>query len=87
MTWIIEFTDTAAKQVLSLDVQIQIRIRDAIRDKLVKNPDIYLKSLSGDKSGLYKFRVGDYRLLCAKSGQNRFVITVVKVAHRSEVYH
>lgn len=87
MTWTIEFTELAAKQVLSFDAQIQIRIRDAIRNKLVKNPEIYLKPLSGDKSGLYKFRVGDYRLLCVKSQEGGLIITVVKVAHRREVYH
>ena len=86
MTWTVEFTKAASKQVLALDTQIQIRIRDAIRDKLLKNPEIHLESLVGDKLGLYKFRVGDYRILCSKD-KNRLIITVVKIAHRREVYH
>lgn len=86
MTWTVEFTKAASKQVLALDTQIQIRIRDAIRNKLLKNPEIYLESLVGDKLGLCKFRVGDYRLLCRKDGE-RLIVTVVKIAHRREVYH
>jgi mRNA interferase RelE/StbE len=86
MTWIVEFTKEATRQALSLDVSIQKRIRDAIDTKLAVNPDFYLKPLVGDKAGFYKFRVGDYRLLCSKDGK-RLVVTVVKLAHRREVYH
>jgi len=86
MTWKVEFTKASSKQVSSFDTQIQIKIRDAIRDKLSIDPEHHLKPLSGDKSGLYKFRVGDYRLLCVKDG-NRLIITVIKIAHRREVYH
>jgi mRNA interferase RelE/StbE len=48
--------------------------------------DSPLIPLLGDKSGFYKFRVGDYRLLCAKE-DDKYIITVVKVKHRKEVYN
>jgi mRNA interferase RelE/StbE len=86
MKYKIEFTAKAKKQALALDVAAQTRIRNAIRDKLEIDADNHLIALSGDLQGLYKFRVGNYRLLCAKE-QKCLIITIVRVAHRREVYH
>jgi mRNA interferase RelE/StbE len=85
MSWTLEFTKQAEKQFQSLDKHTQSKIKKAISEKLLTNPNIYLKSLLGDKSGLYKFRVGDYRLLCFKE-RSELVIMVVKVRHRKDVY-
>lgn len=86
MSWKIEFTKLAAKQVRSLEPSIQKRIKRAIEEKLQTNPDFYLIGLIGELSDLYKFRVGDYRLLCSKD-DGRLIIYVITVAHRREVYH
>ena len=86
MIWKVEFTSLAIKQLSCLDRSIQARIKKDISTKLAQNPDFYLKSLLGDKSDLCKFCVGNYRLLCKKDGE-KLIITVVKVAHRKEVYH
>lgn len=85
MSWKIEFTKTATKQIHNLDFLIQQRIKDAIAEKLLTNPDRYLVGLLGELSDLYKFRVGDYRLLCSKDGK-KLIIHVIKVAHRKDVY-
>ncbi len=60
MSWRIEFTKIAAKQVRGLDPSVQKRIKHAIEEKLQTNPDFYLIGLIGELSDLYKFRVGDY---------------------------
>jgi mRNA interferase RelE/StbE len=86
MNWKIEFTKQATKQIHSLEKEVQDRIENAIKNKLLTNPDKYLIGLVGELSDLYKFRVGDYRLLCSKDGHN-LLIHVIKVAHRREVYH
>ncbi len=86
MSWKIEFTKAATKQVQRLDHSVQIRIKKAIEEKLKVNPDLYLIGLLGELSDLYKFRVGDYRLLCSKDGK-KLIIHVIAVGHRSEVYH
>ena len=86
MKWNVEFTKSASKQVQALDNQVQIRIRNAIRDKLGINPEKHLVALTGNLRGFYKFRVGTYRLICHMEG-SRLVVTVIKIAHRKEVYH
>ncbi|MEL6748906.1 MAG: type II toxin-antitoxin system RelE/ParE family toxin [Pseudomonadota bacterium] len=85
MTWVFEFSKKAEKQFLRLDDKIKSRIKKAVFEKLVINPQLALIPLTGDKSGLYKFRVGDYRLLCSKNDEKLHVL-VVKVKHRREVY-
>ena len=79
------FDKNAEKMFRKMDRNIQKIITKAVRNKLSVNPDLYLIPLVGDLSGLYKFRVGDYRLLCLKE-DNRLIITVVKVKHRKIVY-
>lgn len=85
MNWIYAFTKKAQKQFDALDSNLQSNIKKDVYEKLLVNPKIYLIPLVGDKSGFYKFRVGSYRLLCAKNG-NEFSILVVKVKHRREAY-
>ncbi|MBP7709941.1 MAG: type II toxin-antitoxin system RelE/ParE family toxin [Rickettsiales bacterium] len=84
--WQIEFTKRADKDFSKLTPEIRKRIDKAIEEKLLIKPDQYLIPLTGELSEFYKFRVGDYRLLCNKDGK-RLVITLIKIAHRREVYH
>jgi len=83
--WKFEWTKKSEKEFLSLDSKTRNRIIDAVNDKLLKHPDYYLVPLTGDKSGFFKFRVGDYRLICSKR-DDKLVVTVLRVKHRREVY-
>ncbi|MCF6320765.1 MAG: type II toxin-antitoxin system RelE/ParE family toxin [Rhizobiaceae bacterium] len=85
MAWKYKFSKDAQKQLRKLDSKIQSRIKKVIYEKLVLNPQLNLLPLAGDMKGLYKFRVGDYRLLCVKQDEE-LCILVVKVKHRKEVY-
>ena len=81
----IEFEQRAKKQFYKLSREVQERLTKAIDEKLSVNPKEYLIPLAGNKAGLYKFRVGDYRLLCSKDDVKLHIL-VVKVKHRREVY-
>jgi mRNA interferase RelE/StbE len=43
------------------------------------------KALSGDKAGLWRYRVGDHRIVC-KIDDDRLIVLVVAVGHRKLVY-
>lgn len=86
MTWEIVFTKKAQKQINDLDKPIQSRIKKAILEKLKINPALYLESLTGELGGYYKFRIGDYRLICSKEDE-KLIIIVVELGHRREVYN
>ena len=49
------------------------------------NPFEHGKMLVGDKSGLWRYRVGDYRLICEVQ-QEKVVILVVEIGHRRDIY-
>ena len=79
------FSRKAHKEFKKLPHEIKSRIDEAIQKKLYKSPGEYLIPLSGTLSGLYKFRVGNYRLVC-KREQEKLIILVLTVKHRKEVY-
>jgi len=83
--WTILFTKKAEKDFAKLASKIQKRIYNALREKLEKDPDKHLINLTGNKKGSYKFRVGDYRLICKKEYE-QIIILILKIKHRREVY-
>ena len=50
-----------------------------------ENPRRFGKPLTGDLKGLWRYRVGDYRMVAA-IGDDRFIVLIVTVRHRREVY-
>ena len=85
MTWQIIFTKRAEKDFKSLSQEVKKIITKAINSKLLPNPELALIPLTGKLKGIYKFRVGSYRILCEKRSE-ALVIIVVKVGDRKEVY-
>ena len=79
------FEKHARKQFFKLSRDVQKRLTRAIDSKLAVNPRAHLIPLCGDRAGLFKFRVGKYRLLCSLD-DNRLYVVIVKVKHRQAVY-
>jgi len=55
------------------------------RVQTAEDPRQLGKPLHGDKGGLCRYRVGDYRLICDIQDE-RITILVVRVGHRKDVY-
>lgn len=85
MTYNVIFTKKSQKQIKNLDKKIQSRLKKAISEKLMANPSAYLEPLVGEFGGFYKFRVGDYRLICSKKDEH-LIIIVIELGHRREIY-
>lgn len=88
MVWTIEITAKAEKQLRKLDRQTAQRITDYLYDRVQKheNPRELGKALTGDQLGGYwRYRVGDYRLVC-EIQDSHLVVLVLKVGHRRAVY-
>ena len=80
------FTDNAEKQFLKLDKPIQKQIQKFIlKLQNLENPRERGKSLVGDLIGFWRYRVGDYRILCRIIDQE-LIISVVEIGHRKEIY-
>ena len=85
--WTIEIARTAEKQIKKLDRQAQQSIVRFLRDRLQPsaNPRQWGKPLQGDKGGLWRYRVGDYRLICAIQDE-RITVLVLRIGQRKNVY-
>lgn len=82
----IEYAPAASKQFSRLDKSIQIRIKKYMSEiTLLENPRSRGKALTSNLSGLWRYRVGDYRILC-RIHDDKLIITVIEIGHRSTVY-
>ncbi len=87
MTWTVEWDAEAVREWQALDRSMQRRILQFLRTRLAEQPHPRSvgKPLKGLKTGLWRYRVGDYRLICLLDDERRIGV-VVAVGHRREVY-
>ncbi len=86
MAWNVELTEKSARQLRKLDKSTQRRIVSFLRElESLENPHDRGKALTGNLRGLWRYRVGDFRLVCSIEGE-RLLILVLGIGHRSEVY-
>lgn len=87
MIYQIVTTDKFDKSFKKLDKQTQKIIKAWIEKNLVgcENPRIHGKWLTADKSGQWRYRVGDYRIL-AEIRESELILVLVEVGHRSRIY-
>jgi mRNA interferase RelE/StbE len=78
MKFKILFSKKATKEFEKLDHSIKKRIDLAIKEKLEIAPNNHLIPLTGSLKSLYKFRVGDYRLICKKE-DDKLIILIVTI--------
>ena len=87
MAWTIDYTQTARNQLKKLDKTVARRIADFLDDRVAKqeDPRTLGKALTGPLGTLWRYRIGDYRVICEI--QHRAVtILVIRIGHRREVY-
>lgn len=86
MIWKIEYTDSAKTQLKKLDKPIAKRILNYMDELvLLENPQQRGKALTGNLEDLWRFRVGDYRIICELE-KDYLRVLVLKVGHRKEIY-
>ena len=87
MAWTVEVSDFAERQLRKLDRTVQKRLLDWLDDRIegCKNPRHFGEALKGDLAGLWRYRVGDYRIICEIQGA-RLVVLALAVGHRREIY-
>jgi mRNA interferase RelE/StbE len=84
--WEISFSPRAVKSFKKLDTAEQRRVSKFLREVgALEDPRLRGKALTANKSGLWRWRVGDYRII-ADIVDARVVVVVVDVGHRSKVY-
>lgn len=87
MKYKVIFTDRAKRQLKKLDKYISSLIIGWIEKNLqnCENPRQYGKALVANKSGQWRYRIGEYRLICEIQDE-KITILVLEVGHRKNIY-
>ena len=87
MAWKIEIDERALKELKKLGHESQRQIIRYLRERVAEaeNPRAFGKALVGNFAGLWRYRVGEYRIIC-QIKDKEILILVLRVAHRKDVY-
>ena len=87
MAWRIEFSAVARKQLHALDRPVKKKIVDYLNDRIegCKSPRHFGEALSANRALLWRYRVGDYRIIC-EIQDDKVIVLVLTIGHRREVY-
>jgi len=85
--WTIEFDPAAQNELDGLDKPIARRISKFLYERVANLNDLRQigERLKGTPSEFWKYRVGDYRLICSLE-HDRLVVLVLRIGHRREIY-
>ena len=84
--WQVVFSDKSKKELSKLDHQAVQQILDFLNEeKLRKLPKSTGKALVGNLKGLWRYRIGDYRVICEIQNEQLLVL-VLSIGHRSKIY-
>ncbi len=88
MKYHVEFTKNALKQLKKMDKAEASLILGWISKNLegCDNPRAHGKGLTANRSGQWRYRVGDYRVI-AEIHEDRILILVLNIGHRREIYN
>ncbi|WP_239986794.1 type II toxin-antitoxin system RelE family toxin [Fastidiosibacter lacustris] len=81
----VKFTKQAIKDLKKIDKTVLVRIKGYINE-LKHNPREKGKQLSGNLHGLWRYRIGKYRII-VEIKDNELILLVVKVSKRENVYN
>lgn len=88
MTWAINYTESALRQLKKLDKSIALRVLDYMDERVatLDDPRTLGKSLVGPKLGAYwRYRVGDIRVICSIQ-DGEMCVLVIELGNRREIY-
>lgn len=87
MSYRVETTIRFDKEFRKLDRYTQMMIKSWITKHLsgCENPRAFGKGLSANQKGRWRYRIGDYRMIC-EIYDDKLVILAMSIGHRSEIY-
>lgn len=84
--WTIEFKQSAVKELKKIDKISQKRIIKFLESTVyLESPRLRGKALKGGHKDLWRYRIGNYRVICDLEDE-KLVVLVVRVGHRKDVY-
>lgn len=87
MSWGCKFDRRALRELNKLDPQSKQLILSYLQERIETDADPrrFGKGLKANLSGLWRYRVGNYRIIC-QIVDNELIVLVLAVGHRKTVY-
>ena len=87
MSYSVETTSRFDKECKKLDRYTQRMTKAWIEKNLIgcENPRVHGKGLTANRSGQWRYRIGDYRLICLIQDRE-LIILALTIGHRRDVY-
>ena len=86
MSWTVQYTSQVRRTLRKIDQQQARRLRNALAAIAELNdPRSRGKPLTGPLAGHWRYRVGDWRIICSIH-DTELVIIALDLGHRSSVY-
>ncbi|MDO4775492.1 MAG: type II toxin-antitoxin system RelE/ParE family toxin [Aerococcaceae bacterium] len=87
MTYRLVLSEGARKQIKKLDKHVGLMLANEMKKRLdgLSNPRQHGKALVGNKKGLWRYRVGAYRIICDIQ-DDKLIILALEVGHRKNIY-
>jgi len=87
LAWQIEFDAQVEHDLKKIDRGAQRHIMRYLRERIAteKDPRRFGAPLRRELSGLWKYRLGDYRIIC-RIEDKKVVVYVIRVGHRKDIY-
>ncbi|XKM12866.1 type II toxin-antitoxin system RelE/ParE family toxin [Orbaceae bacterium ac157xtp] len=84
----VTFKKSVEKTLRKLDKDIQIMLLGWIKKHLVNttSPRVHGKALKGELGELWRYRVGNYRIIAKIQDDDIKIIMVVNIGHRKDIY-
>lgn len=79
------YLDSVEADLKKLDKPVQKRILDKLEKILAQDPKGLGRPLTGLFSGLWKYRIGDYRVIY-KIAEKEILVVVARIGHRKDIY-
>ena len=75
------------KSIKKLDPKIYIKIKNIVYPQLKKNPfyGTNIKKLKGEYEGVYRYRIGNYRLFYVIDN-DKIIVVITTISHRQNAY-
>lgn len=85
--WKIKYSEKAAQELLKIDRQAAKRVKKYLDERIAtdEDPRRFGEGLTENLAGLWKYRIGDFRVI-AEIQEEKIVVLVVRIGHRSKVY-
>lgn len=87
MNYNLVLSDDAKKQLKKMDKYVALFLLKEMQKTLnnIENPRYIGKALAGNKKGLWRYRIGNYRVICDINDTN-LIILALEVGHRKLIY-